>query len=157
MKASEIVEKLRNVLLSSEAEEIEVNEPTQLGDNYEDDEKASMEEEEVNMMEGYVKKDEFDEKIAEMKAMYDKLMEKMADEEEEGKEVPEEVEEELSSEQPQKEIVEEQKEELSAQEPAVEPISHNPEVEVEKKRNIKLAQKRGMNTQDIVFNKLFNK
>ena len=152
MKASEIVEKLRNVLLSSEAEEIEVNEPTQLGDNYEDDEKASMEEE-VNMMEGYVKKDEFDEKIAEMKAMYDKLMEKMADEEEEEKEVPEEVEEELSSEEP----VEEQKEELSAQEPAVEPISHNPEVEVEKKRNIKLAQKRGMNTQDIVFNKLFNK
>jgi hypothetical protein len=152
MKASEIVEKLRNVLLSSEAEEIEVNEPTQLGDNYEDDEKASMEEE-VNMMEGYVKKDEFDEKIAEMKAMYDKLMEKMADEEEMEKEVPEEVEEELSSEEP----VEEQKEELSAQEPAVEPISHNPEVEVEKKRNIKLAQKRGMNTQDIVFNKLFNK
>ena len=156
MKASEIVEKLRNVLLSSEAEEIEVNEPTQLGDNYEDDEKASMEEE-VNMMEGYVKKDEFDEKMAEMKAMYDKLMEKMADEEEEEKEVPEEVEEELSSEEPQEEIVEEQKEELSAQEPAVEPISHNPEVEVEKKRNIKLAQKRGMNTQDIVFNKLFNK
>lgn len=156
MKASEIVEKLRNVLLSSEAEEIEVNEPTQLGDNYEDDEKASMEEE-VNMMEGYVKKDEFDEKIAEMKAMYDKLMEKMADEEEEEKEVPEEVEEELSSEAPQEEVVEEQKEELSAQEPAVEPISHNPEVEVEKKRNIKLAQKRGMNTQDIVFNKLFNK
>jgi len=153
MKASEIVEKLRNVLLSSEAEDIEVNEPTQLGDNYEDDEKASMEEEEVNMMEGYVKKDEFDEKIAEMKAMYDKLMEKMADEEEMEKEVPEEVEEELSSEEP----VEEQKEELSAQEPAVEPISHNPEVEVEKKRNIKLAQKRGMNTQDIVFNKLFNK
>jgi len=156
MKASEIVEKLRNVLLSSEAEEIEVNEPTQLGDNYEDDEKASMEEE-VNMMEGYVKKDEFDEKMAEMKAMYDKLMEKMADEDEGEKEVPEEVEEELSSEEPQEEIVEEQKEELSAQEPAVEPISHNPEVEVEKKRNIKLAQKRGMNTQDIVFNKLFNK
>lgn len=152
MKASEIVEKLRNVLLSSEAEELEVNDPTQLGDNYDDDEKASMEEE-VKMMEGYVKKDEFDEKIAEMKAMYDKLMEKMADEEEEEKEVPEKVEEELSSEEP----VQEQKEQLSAQEPAVEPISHNPEVEVEKKRNIKLSQKRGMNTQDIVFNKLFNK
>lgn len=152
MKASEIVEKLRNVLLSSEAEELEVNDPTQLGDNYDDDEKASMEEE-VKMMEGYVKKDEFDEKIAEMKAMYDKLMEKMADEEEEEKEVPEKVEEELSSEEP----VQEQKEELSTQEPAVEPISHNPEVEVEKKRNIKLSQKRGMNTQDIVFNKLFNK
>ena len=150
MKASEIVEKLRNVLLSSEAEELEVNDPTQLGDNYDDDEKASMEEE-VKMMEGYVKKDEFDEKIAEMKAMYDKLMEKMADEEEEEKEVPEKVEEELSSKEP----VEEQKEELSAQEPEVEPLSHSPEAQVTKKLNFYNTQQ-PQNTKSFVFNRLFN-
>lgn len=151
MKASEIVEKLKNVLLSSEAEELEVNEPTELGGNYDDEDKASMEEEEVNMMEGYVTKDEFDEKMAEMKAMYDKLMEKMADEEEEEKEVPEEVEEELSSEEP----VEEQKEELSAQEPEVEPLSHSPETEVTKKFNFYKPQQ-PQNTKNFVFNRLFN-
>ena len=152
MKASEIVEKLKNVLLSSEAEEVEVSEPTELGADYDQEKKMEEEEDEVKdevkMMEGYVTKDEFDEKMAEMKAMYDKLMEKMATDEEMEKDVPEEL-----NQEPRQGI----KEELSAQEPAVEPISHNPEVEVEKKRNIKLAQKRGMNTQDIVFNKLFNK
>ena len=39
MKASEIVEKLKNVLLSSEAEEVEVTEPTELGADYDDDKK----------------------------------------------------------------------------------------------------------------------
>lgn len=156
MKASEIVEKLKNVLLSSEAEEVEVNEPTELGADYDEEKKMEEEEEgdvkdEVNMMEGYVTKDEFDEKMAEMKAMYDKLMEKMATDEEMEKEVPEEL-----SEEPQEEV-EEQKEELSAQEPAVEPIAHNPEVAVDKKQNIKLAQGKMRGTQDIVFNKLFNK
>lgn len=156
MKASEIVEKLKNVLLSSEAEEVEVNEPTELGADYEEKRMEEEEEEgdvkdEVNMMEGYVTKDEFDEKMAEMKAMYDKLMEKMATDEEMEKEVPEEL-----SEEPQEEV-EEQKEELSAQEPAVEPIAHNPEANVDKKQNIKLAQGKMRGTQDIVFNKLFNK
>lgn len=151
MKASEIVEKLKNVLLSSEAEELEVNEPTELGGNYDDEDKASMEEEEVNMMEGYVTKDEFDEKVAEIKAMYDKLMEKMATEEEMEKDVPEEVQEELSSEEP----VEEQKEELSAQEPEVEPLSHSPEAEVTKKLNFYKTQQ-PQNTKSFVFNRLFN-
>lgn len=152
MKASEIVEKLKNVLLSSEAEEVEVSEPTELGADYDEEKKMEEEEDEVKdevkMMEGYVTKDEFDEKVAEIKAMYDKLMEKMATEEEMEKDVPEEL-----AEEPQQEV----KEELSAQEPAVEPIAHNPEINVEKKHNIKLAQRRIRGTQDIVFNKLFNK
>jgi ribosomal protein L11 methylase PrmA len=152
MKASEIVEKLKNVLLSSEAEEVEVSEPTELGADYDEEKKMEEEEDEVKdevkMMEGYVTKDEFDEKVAEIKAMYDKLMEKMATDEEMEKDVPEEL-----AEEPQQEV----KEELSAQEPAVEPIAHNPEVNVEKKHNIKLSQGRIRGTQDIVFNKLFNK
>jgi len=142
MKASEIVEKLRNVLLASEIEETEVNEPVELQE----------EEEEVQEepKKDYVTKDEFEGRIAELKAMYENLMEKMASEEEEEKEVPEELSEE-------EEVVEEVKEELSAQEPAAEPISHNPETEVEKKRNIRLGQTRPQSTTDIVFNKLFNK
>ena len=151
MKASEIVEKLKNVLLSSEAEEVEVSEPTELGADYDEEKKMEEEDEvkdEVKMMEGYVTKDEFDEKVAEIKAMYDKLMEKMATDEEMEKDVPEEL-----AEEPQQEV----KEELSAQEPAVEPIAHNPEANVDKKQNIKLAQGKMRGTQDIVFNKLFNK
>lgn len=155
MKASEIVEKLKNVLLSSEAEEVEVTEPTELGADYDDDKKMKEhyeededEKEKVRMMEGYVTKDEFDEKMAEMKAMYDKLMEKMATDEEMEKDVPEEL-----SQEPQQEV----KEELSAQEPAVEPIAHNPESSVDKKQTIKLAQGAIRGTRDIVFNKLFNK
>lgn len=155
MKASEIVEKLKNVLLSSEAEEVEVSEPTELGADYDEEKKMEEEEDEVKdevkMMEGYVTKDEFDEKVAEIKAMYDKLMEKMATDEEIEKDVPEEL-----AEEPQQEV-EEVKEELSAQEPAVEPIAHNPEANVDKKQNIKLAQGKIRGTQDIVFNKLFNK
>ena len=83
-----------------------------------------------------------------MKAMYDKLMEKMATDEEMEKDVPEEL-----SQEPQQEV----KEELSAQEPAVEPIAHNPESSVDKKQTIKLAQGAIRGTRDIVFNKLFNK
>ena len=48
---------------------------------------------------------------------------------------------------------EEVKEELSA---AVEPIAHNPE-EVSKKKINLLSQNKTLTTQDIVFNKLFNK
>ena len=45
MKASEIVEKLKNVLLSSEAEEVEVSEPTELGADYEEEKKMEEEDE----------------------------------------------------------------------------------------------------------------
>ena len=143
MKASEIVEKLKNVLLDSEIEETEVNEPVEL---QEEEEKEVPKEPKKD----YVTKDEFEGRIAELKAMYENLMEKMASEEEEEKEVPEELSEE-------EEVVEEVKEELSAQEPAAEPISHNPESQVDKKRNVRLGQSRPQSTTDIVFNKLFNK
>lgn len=145
MKATEIVEKLKSVLLNSEIEEVEVNEPVELAE----DEEVAVESPKEEM--GYVTKDEFESKLAELKAMYDNLMEKMADETEEEKDVPEEL-----AEEPQEEV-EEVKEELSAQEPPVEPISHTPEEEVEKGRFKRFANQRPQSTTDIVFNKLFNK
>lgn len=156
MKATEIVEKLKSVLLSSEdtaevkAEELsqdevketEVEESTELA--YDD--KEGMEEEmpsEEVAEPKYATKDELDAAVAEMKAMYDKIMEEMGSQEMET-EVPAE---ELSEEEPAKE-------ELSSQVEEVEPIAHTPEVESEVKQNIRLAQNRPMSTLDRVFAQL---
>jgi hypothetical protein len=156
MKASEIVDKFKSILLSSETDEvkaeevneIEVNEPVELG--Y-DDKKEGMEdmpsedvvEEVEDEASKFVTKDELDAAMAEMKAMYDKLMEQMGTEEMET-EVPSE---ELSAEEPAKE-------ELSSQVEEVEPIAHTPEVATEVKQNIRLASKRPMSTIDRVFAQL---
>jgi hypothetical protein len=158
MKATEIVDKLRSVLLSSddtaevkaeevnqeEVNEIEVNEPVELG--Y-DDKKEGMEEdmpsEDVAEESKYATKEELDAAIAEMKAMYDKIMEEMGSQEMET-EVPAE---ELSEEEPAKE-------ELSSQVEEVEPIAHTPEVETVAKQNVRLAQNRPMSTLDRVFAQL---
>lgn len=153
MKATEIVDKLKSVLLSAEepqvepaeeqvelaAEEVEVNEPVELGQEemVEDD----MEEKEVVEVE-YVSKSDFESAIAEIKAMYDALAEKMSSEElEEQIEVPTE---DLA------------KEELSAQEPGAEPISHSPEVEPTIKRQV-LAGNKPRNTMANVYERMFNK
>ena len=168
MKATEIVEKLKSVLLSSddtaevkaeelsaeevnqeEVNETEVNEPTELA--Y-DDKKEGMEDEmspedvaEDVAEEGakYATKEELDAAIAEMKAMYDKIMEQMGSEEMET-----EVPEELSTEE------EPAKEELSSQVEEVEPIAHTPEVASEVKQNVRLAHNRPMSTLDRVFAQL---
>ena len=164
MKATEIVEKLKSVLLSSddtaevkaeelsaeevnqeEVNEIEVNEPVELGydekkEGMEDDMPSEDVAEDV-AEEGakYATKEELDSAVAEMKAMYDKLMEQMGSEEMEA-----EVPQELSKQEPV---------ELSADE-AAEPIAHTPEVETEVRNNIRLASKRPMSTLDRVFAQL---
>lgn len=160
MKATEIVEKLKSVLLSSddtaeaqaeevnqeEVNEIEVNEPTELA--Y-DDKKEGMEDEmspedvaEDTAEEAvkYATKEELDAAVAEMKAMYDKIMEEMGSEE-------------MEVEIPAEELSKQEEVELSAEAP-VEPIAHTPEVETAAKQNIRLAQNRPMSTLDRVFAQL---
>ena len=151
MKASEIVDKFKSILLSSETDEvkteevneIEVNEPVELG--Y-DDKKEGMEdmpsedvvEEVEDEASKFVTKDELDAAMAEMKAMYDKLMEQMGTKN-------------METEVPSEEL---SKEELSSQVEEVEPIAHTPEVATEVKQNIRLASKRPMSTIDRVFAQL---
>jgi len=158
MKASEIVDKLKSVLLSvedtaevraeelsqEEVNEIEVNEPVEL--DYED--KKGMEEEmpkEEEVKIEYVSKDDFEKAMAEVKAMYDAIVEKMGSEEMEV-EVPVE---ELSAQEPQQV-------DLSAEEPAAEPIAHSPEVESSEKMRF-FKQNKPRNTMSVVYEKMFNK
>jgi phage terminase small subunit len=156
MKANEIVERFKNVLLSNEAEveatEVkkeatpEVEEQVELSEDVKNIEVEASEElesseeveagyddkmEEEGDMDKYATKEDLAKAIAEVKAM----VEELSSQKEEELEVPTE---------------------LSSQEPAVEPIAHNPEAEVSKKPLNLYAQKRAMTTKDIVFNKLFN-
>ena len=151
MKATDIVEKFKKILLSEteeKVEEIEVQEDVVLA---EDDSKEMPEEviEEVKdeKEELYATKEELSKAVAELKAMYESLMESK-----DLKESPE-VPEELSSEET-KEVQEEQKEELSAQEPEVEPIAHSPESNVENKNVHLYSQKRSATLMDRVLNKI---
>jgi len=149
MKASEIVDKLKSVLLSSEeepqvelsVEEVEVNDPVMLEDMPEDemapeDVAEDVAEEEMK----YATKQELEAAIAEMKAMYEAIIEKMGSEE-------------MEVEVPTEELA---KEELSSQEPAAEPITHSPEVEETAKLNF-FAQAKPRNTMSVVYEKMFNK
>lgn len=152
MKATDIVEKFKKILLSEteeKVEEIEVQEDVVLA---EDDSKEMPEEviEEVKEDEKeelYATKEELSKAVAELKAMYESLME--SKDLNESPEVPEE----LSSEET-KEVQEEQKEELSAQEPEVEPIAHSPESNVENKNIHLYSQNRSMTLMDKVINKI---
>ena len=149
MKASEIVDKLKSVLLSSEeepqvelsVEEVEVNDPVMLEDMPEDemapeDVAEDVAEEEMK----YATKQELEAAIAEMKAMYEAIIEKMGSEE-------------MEVEVPTEELA---KEELSSQEPAAEPITHSPEVEETAKLNF-FTQAKPRNTMSVVYEKMFNK
>ena len=151
MKASEIVDKLKSVLLSAEepqvepveeqvelnAEEVEVNDAVELeGEDMPEDEAPAQEEME------YVSKQEFESAIAEMKAMYAAIVEKMGSEEEQ-MEVPEE-------------LSQEEKVDLSADEPAAEPIAHAPEVDSAPKPSF-FSGVRPRNTMSVVYEKMFNK
>ena len=145
MKATEIVEKLKSVLLSSDeakVEEIVVNEEVALEEMPE--EMPEVEAPEVEEPK-YVTKEELESALAEMKAMYDQLMEKMGSEEMEV-EVPTE---ELSAQEPQ-EV------DLSADEPAAEPIAHSPEVEQTAKPQF-FSGIKPQNTMGVVYQKMFNK
>ena len=95
--------------------------------------------EEVELMEGYVKEEDFKSKIAELEDMIKSIKEDMMVEynkyEEEKKELSSQVEK------------------LSA-EPAAEPIAHAPSEKMENKQVIKFGQNRPANTLDRVFSKL---
>ena len=151
MKANEIVERFKNVLLSNEVEveapEVkeeaapEVEEQVELSEDVKNIEVEASEEEveagyddkmeEEGDMDKYATKEDLAKAIAEVRGM----IEELTAQKEEELEVPTE---------------------LASQEPAVEPIAHSPEAEVSKKPLNLYAQKRAMTTKDIVFNKLFN-
>ena len=153
MKASEIVDKLKSVLLSAEepqvapeeqvelaAEEVEVNDPVALEEMPEDEAAPEEVAEDVAEEVKYATKEELESAVAEMKAMYEAIVEKMGSEEMEV-EVPAE---ELS------------KEELSADEPAGEPLTHSPEVDSAAKPQFFSGMKQ-RNTLGVVYERMFNK
>jgi small-conductance mechanosensitive channel len=96
--------------------------------------------EEVELMEGYVKEERFEQEISELKSMVN-AMKKMIDED-------------MGYMKKEKEALSAQVEELSA-EPAAEPIAHTPEVE-EQRNVIRYAENRKANTLDRVFDKISN-
>lgn len=169
MKASEIVEKFKNVLLNADEEqvqpEMEMKEESDIEVKEEEvvlseqTEEVKESEETTDLSEqveaGYDKKEMEEVPSEEKKPEYvtrEELAKAIAEvkamvsklsQEEEALEVPQELEA-------------EEKQELSAQEPEVEPIKHSPESEVGKKQEFLYAQKRNMSTRDIVFNKISN-
>tara|TARA_R110000822_G_scaffold158748_1_gene298258 strand:+ start:1336 stop:1812 length:477 start_codon:yes stop_codon:yes gene_type:complete len=157
MKATEIINKFKNVLLSVEAEE---ETPVELSTEVETEvveeqvelaeetvvEETSLEEEiiEEEVVEEvvedesiYATKEELSKVVAEFKAMYDQMMDNMG--EVESSDVPEE----LSSD----------KVELSEE---TESIAHSPEAEVSSNTMNLYSQKQPKTTKQRVFNKLFN-
>lgn len=147
MKATDIVDKFKKILLSEteeKVEEIEVQEDVQLAEEVIEEVKDEVSEEvpveEVEEEKLYATKEELSKAIAEVKAMYDQLMESMSD-----KKSPE-VPEELNS--------EEQEVELSSKEQEVEPISHSPESNVEKNNIHLYGQNRPQTIMDRVLNKI---
>ena len=160
MKATEIIDKFKNVLLSVEAEEetpvqeelsaevkeevaeeqvelaqeetVEENSAEELAEEEGEEEIIEEAPEEL-----YATKEELNKVVAEFKAMYEQLMDGMG--QEEASDAPAE----LSSD----------KVELSEES---EEISHSPEAEVDSKPTNLFSQNRPMTTQQRVFNKLFN-
>jgi hypothetical protein len=160
MKASEIVDKLKSVLLSAEepqtepaveqeeqvelsVEEVEVNEEVVLAEGEEAPEGEEPAEEAPEQEMAYVTKDEFEAALAEMKAMYEAIVEKMGSEA-------------METEVPAEELSKEEQVDLSAEEPAAEPIAHSPEVEDSAKMNF-FKQNKPRNTMSVVYEKMFNK
>tara|TARA_R110002073_G_scaffold315265_1_gene487782 strand:- start:499 stop:945 length:447 start_codon:yes stop_codon:yes gene_type:complete len=147
MKATDIVDKFKKILLSEteeKVEEIEVQEDVQLAEEVikevKDEVSDEIPVEEIEEEKLYATKEELSKAIAEVKAMYDQLMESMSDEK--SPEVPEE----LNS--------KEQEVELSSKELEVEPISHSPESNVEKNNVHLYGQNRPQTIMDRVLNKI---
>jgi Mg/Co/Ni transporter MgtE len=151
MNAKEIVDKFKSILLSDvseevketpvfEAEEVKLEEQENLGENYvEKETEEEAVEDVVEVEEKYATKEELAKALAEMKAMYDQIMESMSTEE--AVDAPEEL-----SEEPKKE-------ELSSQE-EVAPLIHSPEEAVSSKPLNLYAQKRAATTFDLVLSKI---
>ncbi len=97
---------------------------------------------ETQLMEGYVKQEAFDSKIAAIEA-------KMA-------EMAKMIDDEMGSYKREKEMMSAQIEKLSA-EPAAEAIEHNPEAATEKKPVYTYGMQRQQTTLDRVFNRITNK
>lgn len=161
MKANEIVERFKNVLLSTEtkeenaeeqapvvedqvelseeakdikvdaAEEVKETEEVEMTEELEETEEVEEEVEEEDKTDMYVTKEDLAKAIAEVKGM----IEELTAQKEEELEVPTE---------------------LSSQEPAVEPLSHSPEAEVSKKPTHLFAQNRSKSTLDRVMSKITN-
>ena len=160
MKANEIVERFKNVLLNTDvkeetaeeqspvaeeqvelsedvkdiqveaAEEVKETEEVEMTEELEETEEVKEEMEDEDMMDKYATKEDLAKAMAEMKGMIEELT---AQKEE--LEVPTE---------------------LSNQEPAVEPLSHSPEAEVSKKPTQLFAQNRSKSTLDKVMSKITN-
>jgi hypothetical protein len=160
MKANEIVERFKNVLLNTDvkeetaeeqspvaeeqvelsedvkdiqveaAEEVKETEEVEMTEELEETEEVKEEMEDEDKMDKYATKEDLAKAMAEMKGMIEELT---AQKEE--LEVPTE---------------------LSNQEPAVEPLSHNPEAEVSKKPTQLFAQNRSKSTLDKVMSKITN-
>ena len=160
MKANEIVERFKNVLLNTDvkeetaeeqspvaeeqvelsedvkdiqveaSEEVKETEEVEMTEELEETEEVKEEMEDEDMMDKYATKEDLAKAMAEMKGMIEELT---AQKEE--LEVPTE---------------------LSNQEPAVEPLSHSPEAEVSKKPTQLFAQNRSKSTLDKVMSKITN-
>ena len=148
MNAKEIVDKFKEILLSKPeevaAEAIEVQEEVELTEEKQEvlaEEPAVEEAEDIvedvaEATDKYATKEELAQAMAEMKAMYDQIMESMSTEE--PKDAPAELADAT---------------ELSAQE-EVKELTHSPE-EVVGSRNLNLyAQKRAATTFDLVLSKI---
>jgi len=130
-------EEVEAALDAESTEEVELAEESE-----EEATKEELEEEdseEVELMEGYVKEEDFNSKIAELEDMIKSIKEDMMVEYNK----VEQEKAELSS----------QVEKLSA-EPAAEPIAHNPSEKTEQKEVVKFGQNRPASTLDRVFSKL---
>jgi hypothetical protein len=174
MKASEIVDKFKNVLLNTEVEsdeqvseptEVEVNEEVALSEQVENSDVQEKVELEEEVEAGYGMDDKKNkrmededgddgmakyatkEDLAKAMAEIKAMISKLSSEE--AQDVPEE----LSS----KEEVSEEKQELSAQEPVVEPLAHDPEGQVGTKRKVLFGQNRKLSTLDRVMETIVNK
>ena len=149
MNAKEIVDKFKEILLSKN-EEVELKEETVATDLAEapveevaaEDMPAEMPEE-APAEDMYATKEELAAAMAEMKAMYDQIMESMSNEE--SIDVPAELSEEVTE-----EVV---SEELSSQE-EVTPISHSPEEMVTKQEMTQFSKNRKKTTLDLVLSKI---
>ncbi len=154
MKANEIVERFKNVLLSTETKEEEtpvVEDQVELSEEAKDIQVDAAEEvketEEVEMTEELEETEEVTEEVMEEEDKYatkEDLAKAMA-------EVRGMIEE-LTAQKEELEVPTE----LSNQEPAVEPLSHSPEAEVSKKPTHLFAQNRSKSTLDRVMSKITN-
>jgi hypothetical protein len=144
MNAKEIVDKFKSILLSTDeevkempvvAEEVKLEEQEVLAEDMPADEAGDIVEDVVESEDIYATKEELAKAVAEMKAMYEQIMESMSTEE------PTDAPAELA------------KEELSSQE-EVAPLSHSPEEVVSSKAMNLYSQKRMQTTFDIVLSKI---